>query len=85
MKGAWIVTYVDAVESAKQGKQVCETIVCSSLPVVLTMFPQLWPARGRIYRTGGAGLLLGEKPDEQGRMQIRLRRVRMYRPGDLAA
>ena len=81
MNGAWIVTYVQGYIPGDTSVELgTKRIVCSSLTVVLDLFPCMRADRSKIYRTGGVGMVWNG-PDDMQRAWIQIERVRMYRPG----
>lgn len=77
MKGAWIVTYRDT------NTERVEEVVCSSLSVVVQLFPSLATENKQsLYRNHGHTIYQIE-PDKLGRCHVRISRVPMYRPGDV--
>lgn len=77
MNGAWIVTYRDT------NTERINRVVCSSLSVVVQLFPSLATVNKQsLYRNHGHTTYQTE-PDELGRCQVEISRVPMYRPGDV--
>jgi len=74
MNGAWIVSWMNSDNEHEQ-------CVCSSLSVICKLFPKLESVKRQAYRNPLC--IWSPEPDQDGRMLVQVRRVRMFRPNDV--